>query len=59
MGGKFFAIAGLVVTGIVIADILSHPSGTSAATNGLANILSPTYSALLGTVPGNPPAKNG
>lgn len=45
---KFFALGTLVVAGIIVADILTHPSGTQTATNGLANILTPTYSALLG-----------
>ena len=48
MGSKFFAIGTLVIFGIIAADILTHPGGTTAATNGVANILKPTYSSLLG-----------
>lgn len=51
MGSKFFALGTLVVFGIIAADILIHPAGTSAATTGLANILKPTYGALLGKAP--------
>jgi hypothetical protein len=48
---KFWALATLVVGGIMLADILTHPSGTQAATNGLASIITPSESALLGTAP--------
>lgn len=47
-GGAIASAFALVVVGVVIADILTHPSGTQAATNGIAGILTPTYSALLG-----------
>ena len=50
---KFFSIAALVVGGIIIADILLHPEGTAAATTGTTQILTPTYSALLGGAPIN------
>lgn len=37
-----------VVGGIMFADVLKNPAGTTAATTGVANILKPTYNALLG-----------
>lgn len=46
--GKFFALATLVVFGVIAADVLTHPSGTAAAASGITGILTPTYSALLG-----------
>lgn len=46
--GRLFALASLVVGGIIVADILIHPAGTQAASNGLANILTPAQNALLG-----------
>lgn len=50
---RFWSIAALVVGGIMLADILTHPSGTQAAANGLASIVTPTEAALLGgTQPG-------
>ena len=52
MGSSFFSLAALVVSGIVVADILIHPTGTQAASNGLASIVTPSESALLGTPPG-------
>ena len=51
MGSSFFSLAALVVSGIVVADILIHPTGTQAASNGLASIVTPSESALLGTAP--------
>lgn len=48
MGARIAAAFALVVTGVIVADILIHPEGTQAAANGVARILTPTYSALLG-----------
>jgi hypothetical protein len=45
---RFWSLAALVVGGIMLADILTHPRGTQAAANGLASIVTPTESALLG-----------
>jgi hypothetical protein len=47
--GKWQSMAmGMVVGGIIVADILIHPAGTQAATNGLASIATPAESSLLG-----------
>jgi hypothetical protein len=48
MGSQIFSLAALVVGGIIVADILIHPAGTQAATNGLASIATPAESSLLG-----------
>lgn len=48
MGGKIAGAFTLVVIGVIIADILIHPTGTQQAANGISSILTPTYSALLG-----------
>lgn len=45
---KFWSLAALVVGGIIVADILTHPTGTQAAANGLAGIITPTEASLLG-----------
>lgn len=45
---KFFSLAALVVGGVIVADILIHPTGTAAASNGIIGILKPSYNALLG-----------
>jgi|GEM_PF-2152627 len=47
----FIGLAGLVVVGIIIADMLAHPAGVTATANGTVNLLTPTYGALLGQVP--------
>ncbi len=47
-GSKIAAAFAMIITGVIIADILIHPEGTRAAANGVATILTPTYSALLG-----------
>lgn len=44
-------LAGLVVVGVIMADFVSHPDGTTAAANGLVALLKPSYSALLGQPP--------
>lgn len=51
MGSSIFSLAALVVGGIILADILIHPAGTQAATNGLASLTTPAESSLLGTPP--------
>lgn len=38
----------LLITGIIIADILTHPTGTQAAGNAVATVAKPSYNALLG-----------
>lgn len=48
---SLLGLAGLVVVGIIIADFLIHPSGTTAAANGLVNVTKPAEGALLGTAP--------
>lgn len=42
-------LAGLVVLGVIIADLAIHPTGTTAAANGLVAIEKPTFNALLGS----------
>lgn len=48
---NFIGLLGLVVIGIMLADILTHPQGTSAAANGLVALTVPTEAALLGRTP--------
>lgn len=52
---RFWSIAGLVVIGIIIADLITHPSGTSTAFNGVTGLESNVGSQLLG----NSTAKKG
>jgi len=48
MIGKLAAITSLVIVGVIIADILTHPAGTAAASRGITGIEQPALSALLG-----------
>ncbi len=45
---RFFSLAALVVGGVIVADILLHPSGTAAASQGFATATKPSLNALLG-----------
>ena len=45
---KFFALASLVVGGIIVADILIHPTGTAALGTSLNNLTKTGTGALLG-----------
>jgi hypothetical protein len=49
---KIFSIAALVVGGIIIADILTHPAGTRAAATGYQHIQTGAIRGLLGTAKG-------
>jgi hypothetical protein len=48
MVGRIAAIASLVVIGVIVADILTHPAGTNAASAGIIGIERPALNALLG-----------
>lgn len=45
---SILALAGAVVLGVIIADFLVHPQGTTAAANGIVNIEKVSANALLG-----------
>ena len=42
-------LAGLIVVGVIIADLITHPSGTQAAATGLNNLAATSVGGLLGT----------
>lgn len=42
-------LAGLIVVGIIVADLLTHPKGTTAAGNAINNLASTSVSGLLGS----------
>lgn len=48
MGSKIFGALTLVLVGGIIADILAHPPGTTAAANGIATVLKPSFNTVLG-----------
>jgi hypothetical protein len=43
------ALAGLVVVGVIIANLTIHPEGTKAIANGFVSIEKPSLNALLGS----------
>jgi uncharacterized membrane protein len=48
MRSSFISIVALIVGGVIVADILIHPAGTKAASDGLARLWSTSVSGLLG-----------
>ena len=55
----FWGVCILVVGLFGLADVLTHPTGSAVAVNGLSNILVPTEQGLLGSVPTAPKAVTG
>jgi hypothetical protein len=45
---KLFGLLALGIGGIIVADILTHASGVTAASTGITNISTPWLNALLG-----------
>lgn len=43
-----FGLAALIVVGVIVADILTHPTGTAAASNGIGKIWGTSVNGLLG-----------
>lgn len=46
---SLLALAGLIVVGIIVADLVIHPDGTKAVANGFVSIEKPTINGLLGS----------
>lgn len=46
--GRLFSLASLVIVGVIIADILTHPAGVTAASTGINQLASSSFNALLG-----------
>ena len=44
----WLGLAALVVTGVILADVLIHPTGSKAAFNAANSYAGSTFSALLG-----------
>ena len=51
MSSSVFSLAALIVGGVIIADILTHPAGTSAAASGISSLWSASIGGLLGSAP--------
>lgn len=48
MKGGIFGALTLVIIGAIVADVLAHPTGTTAASNGLSSILKTSLQAAAG-----------
>ncbi len=48
MGSSLFSLAALIVGGVIVADILTHPGGTTAASKGVNALWSTSVNGLLG-----------
>lgn len=48
---SLLGLAGLIVVGIIVADLITHPSGTTAAGNAINQLASTSVSGLLGSAP--------
>ena len=46
--GKFVSLGALIVMGLIVADIITHPTGTAAASHGLSGLESPVVTGLVG-----------
>lgn len=49
--GRWIGLGALVVWGLIIADVLTHPGGTSSASQGVQGIEKPVIGGLLGYPP--------
>lgn len=51
MGGKVASVVVIIVVGVIIADVITHPKGTAAAANAGNTAWRSTLSGLLGKQP--------
>jgi len=54
-----WGLAGLVVVGLFLADLVTHPTGTAAAFGGATTLESNVGSQLLGSATAGTPVKGG
>jgi hypothetical protein len=48
---EIFAIGTLVVIGVIVADVLTHPKGVAAGGTVLNGILTTSFASILGSIP--------
>jgi hypothetical protein len=51
-------LAGLIVVGVIVADLIANPKGTTAAGNAINSLAKTSVGGLLGTAPGSKQTKN-
>jgi hypothetical protein len=45
----FWSAVGLIITGLIVGDLVLHPTGTSAAFTGITSLEKNTGNQLLGS----------
>ena len=45
---RIFSLAALIIGGVIVADILTHPQGTAAASAGVTKLWGSSINGLLG-----------
>ena len=45
----FWSAVGLIITGLIVGDLVLHPTGTATAFNGITGLSKNTGNQLLGT----------
>lgn len=48
---QILGVVTLIVGGVIVADVLTHPAGVTAGGTALNNTLKTSFTAMLGTVP--------
>jgi hypothetical protein len=48
MSSRIFSLAALIIGGVIVADILTHPQGTAAASAGVTKLWGSSINGLLG-----------
>lgn len=46
-----WSLLGAVIAGIILADLIAKPQGTTAAGNAIVSVEKPAFGALLGKAP--------
>lgn len=44
----FWSAVGLVITGLIVADLVTHPTGTNTAFSGITSLSKNTGNQLIG-----------
>jgi hypothetical protein len=48
---SILGLAGLIIVGGILADVLLHPKGTATAFNGLGSLWVPSLQGVMGQTP--------
>lgn len=48
---ELFALGTLVVIGVIVADVLTHPKGVTAGGTQVVNLATASFASILGSIP--------